>query len=237
MKNSKNKSEAGFSVAELMIVLVIISILTGITGYYLNQHRVAYKPDDQALQIVDIFQEARQRSLTQRETLRVEIDIVDNVVRLIDENTPATADDDRMIKQMTLAHANEVTIEQRPAEIFDNPLESLPVPSADFRPSIYPPSTPHRVCTLRFLSNGTVVNAGNSPTGTGSVPTGATIHIWSPNKYQPTESEIARAITITGTTGSVRMWEYDRALATSNKRVDSRRTGVFGGGGGATPTP
>ena len=209
---------------ELMIVLVIISILSGVTGYYLTNHRKAYKPDDQALNIVDIFQEARQRSLTQRETLRVEIDIVDNVIRLIDENTPATEADDRQIRQISLANTSEVKVERRPAEISDNPPETLPVPSAVFRPSVYPPSIPHRVCTLRFLSNGTVVDAGNSLTS-------ATLHVWSPNKVNANESDIARAVTITGTTGSVRLWEYNRASTASNKWTDSRRTGVFGGGG------
>jgi len=237
MKSTKNKSAAGFSLVELLIVLTVIAILSGIIGYYLTYHRTAYKPDDQALLIVDILQEARQRSLTQREVLRVEIDIVDNIIRLIDENEPGTEDDDRMIRQLALADVNEVKVEERPAEIFDNPPETLPVPSANFKPSIYPPSTPHRVCTLRFLSNGTVVDAGNSPTGTNAVPTGTTLHVWSPNKVNADESDIARAITITGTTGSVRLWEYNRASTATNKWMDSRRTGAFGGGGGTTATP
>lgn len=235
MNNSKNKSAAGFSVVELLIVLAVISILSGIVGYYLTYHRTAYKPDDQALQIIDILQEARQRSLTQRETLRVEIDIVDNMVRLIDENKPDKADDDRMIRQLALAVAGEVKVEQRPAEIFDNPPESLPVPSADFKPSIYPPSTPHRVCTIRFLHTGRIVDAGSNPTGTDADPLSVTLHIWSPNKVNTDESEIARAVTV-NSTGSIRMWEYDRASAASNKWIDSRRTGAFGGGG-TTATP
>jgi len=227
MKNHQINSAEGFSLVELMIVLVIISIMSAITGYYLVNHQKAYKPDEQALQIVDILQEARQRSLTQRETMRVEIDLSDNAIRLIQENQPEPtgAADDELIKQITLLDPLEVNIEQRPAEITDNPPETLPAPTAVFKPSIYPSSAPHRVCTIRFQSNGQAVSAGNSPADGNAPPTGVSLFIWSPNSVNATESDIARAITIIGTTGSIRMWEYRRDSTDSNKWADSRRTG------------
>lgn len=90
----------GFSMVELLIVLTVITILLGISLFYLSAHERLYRPDEEALKIIDVFQEARQRSLTQRETMRVEIDLTDNVVRLIDENQPSTADDDRPIRSV-----------------------------------------------------------------------------------------------------------------------------------------
>ncbi len=83
----------GFSLIELLIVLTLIMIMSGVSFFYFNTYQRLYKPDDQSLQIVDILQEARQHALTQRETIRVEVDITVNVVRLIDENTPITAND------------------------------------------------------------------------------------------------------------------------------------------------
>lgn len=235
MKRNNKKSIEGFSIIELLVVLTIMSVMAAVTGYYLMNHQKLYKPDNQALQIIDVLQEARQRALTKRETMRVEIDLTDNMVRLIDENTPATEADDRQLKQMSLMPATDVNIEQRPTEILNAPPETLPVPAADFRPSIYPSSATHRVCTLRFQSNGQVVNAGNSPTGTNAAPSGATLYVWSPNEANANESDVARAITIVGTTGSIKMWEYHRESTQTNKWFDSRRAGGYGGQANATP--
>ena len=150
----------GFSIIELLIVLTVITILLGISLFYLSGHQRLYRPDDQALKLIDVFQEARQRSLTQRETMRVEIDLTDNMVRLIDENQPNTADDDRPVRSVTLISQAEVKLNSRPPDISTSPVEVMPVPAAQFKPSIYPPSAAHNVCTFRFLRNGTVVNEG-----------------------------------------------------------------------------
>jgi prepilin-type N-terminal cleavage/methylation domain-containing protein len=227
MKKCNNKSVEGFSLVELMVVLIIISIMAGITGYYLINHQKAYKADDQALKIIDIFQEARQRSLTQRETMRVEIDLTDKVVRLIQENKPdPTGDaDDEKIRETTLLDPLEVNIEQRPSEITVNPPETLPAPTAVFKPSVYPKSSTHRICTIRFRSDGQVVDVDNTASGGSGTPTGVTLFIWSPNKTDATKSDIARAITIIGTTGSIRMWEYNRNSTNANKWSDTRRVG------------
>lgn len=229
MLTSKNNSAAGFSMIELIIVIVVISIMTAVSMVYLNSSQRLYKPDAEALKIIDIFQEARQRSLTQRRTMRVEIDMDDKVIRLINEEDPATATDDALIRTMALLPASEITIDKRPFNITDNPPEPFPAPHANFYISHYPNSVGHRVCTIRFQSTGTVVNAGSDATGTGATPTGVALFIWAPDQQTVTNSDIARAITIIGTTGSVRLWEYDKQASTANKWKDSRRTSGFGG--------
>lgn len=226
----------GFSMVELLIVLAVITILSGISLFYLSAHERLYRPDDQALKIIDVLQEARQRSLTQRETMRVEIDLTDNMLRLIDENQPGTADDDRVLKSTVLLPQEVVKLEQRPPDISTNPAEIMPVPQAQFRQSIYPPSVTHNVCTFRFLRNGTVVNEGTDPVGSNAATTGSTLFIWSPKKDDPDESEIARAITVVGASGSVRYWEYNRGLPDDNKWKDSRRSSIYGGQTGNSNT-
>jgi len=230
--------EAGFSLIEVLTVVSVIFILAGFSIFYLAGHQKAYKPDDESLIITDILQEARQRSLTQRRTMRVEINLSNNTIRLIDENTnPATADDDIVLKNVSLYNPSDVTVGGSPGNIGYNPPEPLPDPTAVFKPSVYPSSIAQNVCTLRFRSDGTVVDAGNSPTGTGAVMTGATIAVWAPNRATPTNSDIARAITVIGSTGTIRLWEFDPNLAPTNKWKDSRRYGTYGGAATPTPTP
>ncbi len=221
-------SEKGFSVVELLVVLVIIGVLAAISGFYFTAHQKLYKPDEQALKIVDMFQEARQRALTQRESMRVELDTTDNIARLIDENSPTTADDDREIRRISLFEVNEVKISRRADNITYNPPEPLPVANAVFMPSVYPSSITHNVCTVRFQSNGTVLNGGNNAIGSGSTVTGLTLHVWSPAENAPNDANIARAISIIGSSGSLRLWEYNKTSGDANKWQDTRRSGGYG---------
>lgn len=219
----------GFSMVELLIVLAVITILSGVSLFYLSGHQKLFRPDEQALKIIDIMQEARQRSLTQRETMRVEIDLTANLVRLIDENQPNTAEDDKLIRSVVVLPQSDVKINSRPPDIATNPEEALPVPIAQFRPSIYPMSVTHNVCTFRFLRNGSVVDQGTDAIGSNASTAGATLFLWSPKANSENESEVARAITVIGATGSVRFWEYNRHLTETNKWKDSRRSSIYGG--------
>lgn len=212
-----------------MVVLVLIAIFVSISLFFYEGHRSLYRPDEIAVQISDLMQEARQRALTQREAMRVEIDLTRKVAHLIDENAPNTADDDFVLRTITLPDPSAVTVGTRPANIGYNPPEPLPVPSAVFGSSVYTPSFGNNVCTFRFLRDGTVVNAGNNAIGTGAVSSGATLHIWSPAETDTSSSQVARAITVIGSSGTIRMWEFDEALELSNKWKNSRRTGSYAG--------
>lgn len=225
----KNISESGFSLVELVIVVLVIMTMTGISLYYLNNQGKLFKADDQALQIVDVLQEARQRSLTQRETMRVEIDLTSSKVRLIDENDVSVATDDVIIKEVALLPSNSVKLNARPSNITLNPPEPLATTAADFRPSVHPNSLNHNVCTYRFLSNGRVVNAGTTSTGSNAQLKSEVLFIWSPSKTNANEFEVARAITVVGTTGSIRLWQYAPGATTTNKWQDSRRVSSYGG--------
>ncbi len=223
------KNADGFSLVEILVVLTLILLLGGSASFYLSGHKKLYKTDDQTLLIADILQEARQRSLTQRETMRVEIDLTDNKVRLIDENSVATADDDVVLKVLPIYFPNEVRMDKRAGNIAYNPPEPLPIPTAAFSPSVYPKSATHQVCTLRFQSNGSVSDGGNNATGDGAVISGLTLHIWQPDNNNPDNSSTARALTVIGSTGSIRFWEFDSNFPNTNKWKDSRRVGNYSG--------
>lgn len=216
------KSNAGYSLIELLIVLTIITVMSAVTGYYLTFHKQAYRADDQALQIIDVLQEARQRTLTQRLTMRVEIDMTTNSVKLYNEQTATTTDDDVLIRQVSLMPANQVVVDKKPSEISETPPEPIPTQDAEFKTSTYPISQSHKVCTMRFHSDGMVTDAAG-------VTAGNNIYVWMPNKTEPNRSDIARAITVIGSTGAIRLWEYVVTSPDDNKWKDSRRTAGYGG--------
>ena len=133
-KVTKSRHQSGFSLIELLTVVALMMIATGVAYYYLSAHQDLYKADEQALIISDVFQEARQRSLTQRETIRVEIDLTDNIVRLYDENSPSTVNDDTEIRSISLLNSADVRIDERPGQISVNPRRGIPRPVSAVRP-------------------------------------------------------------------------------------------------------
>ncbi len=226
----KRKAESGFSVIEILVVVGIIGVMSTMALFYGFAHKKLYEPDEQALLLADMLQEARQRALTQRRTMRVEINLTTNSAKLYDENTNSTsASDDVMIKAMVLLPSLRVRVNARPSNIGYNPPEPMPVPDAVFKPSVYSPSVSQTVCTIRFLANGSAVDAGSNATGSGAVPTGLTLHVWSANQANPSNSEIARSITVLGATGVIRFWEFVPTSTDTNKWKDSRRSSSFGG--------
>ena len=209
MKHSRIKSAEGFSIAELMVVITILVIVALFSFMSLGSEKL-YDTDKQALKIVDLLQEAKQRSLSQRNTMRVEINTTKKSVRLIDERVLGDASDDREIKSISYSE-NNVYIGTVPSNMTDTPTELTPVSPITFTTSNHPLSNGDNVATMRFLRNGTVTNAGSDAIGTGAVPTGVTIHVWSkfPNDTSatPTNAQIFRAITVLGTRGSTRIWK------------------------------
>jgi Tfp pilus assembly protein FimT len=224
MKTQKPYSEAGFSVAELIVVLALSAIMTTVSLYYLYSHQKLYKPDEQAALLIDMLQEARQRALTEKVTMRVEMDLTDNVARLINEGDATISTDDKVVRIFSLKAVQEVNIEKRPNNVNVSPTEPSPVNAVTFAAnSTHPLSLNHKVATLRFRKDGTVYNAGTNALGAGAEMTGATIFLWQPDKSNANNSTITRAITIIGTSGAIRLWNYYPGLAANVSWKDSRR--------------
>ena len=209
----QRKNEAGFSLIEMMIVFAMLLIFAGISFYYLSNQRTAYRSDDQALQVVDILQTARQYALNKRRTMRVEVNITNRVVRLIDENLPGNANDDSVIKTITIPPDVQLRSNRRPANISAGPNEVAPAPDAVFANSVYGApapvgSTGQNVFTLRFLRNGTVTDGGTDAIATNAANTGATLYFYVPASPADLDNAgigSARAITVLSA-GAIRLW-------------------------------
>jgi len=222
MKQKKrfNQSERGVSMVEILVVVVIIGILSAITAMSLRTPP-KYNAENQAFTLTDMMREAQQRSLSQKKTMRVVINSSDRVISLINENEPAdanndgvndapTANNDTVIKTATFTD-NNMSIGVVPTNMTASPVELSPVTPIVFANSIHPLSLGDVVATMRFRSNGTVLNAGNDAIGTGATPTGATIYVWtkrdSDTSANPTEADILRAVTVLGSSGSTKLWK------------------------------
>ena len=94
-----NNGIKGFSLLELIMVMTVLIIMTGVAFMFTPAHQELLRADEEAKTISDMFQEARQRSLTQRETIRVEVDITADVVRLINENKTEDTADDSLVRK------------------------------------------------------------------------------------------------------------------------------------------
>jgi prepilin-type N-terminal cleavage/methylation domain-containing protein len=207
---ANKNNEQGFSLIELLIVVLMIGILSVLTLMAFKGEAL-YMADSQAYSIMDTFNEARQRAITQHETIRVEINKTKNVIRIISENNVGDATDDKEIRRLNLENPNEVNIESAPTNIANSPTDSSPTPAITFTASLHPSSLNDQVATLRFLRNGNVVNAGSNAVGNNAVLSGATIFVWSPNVSESgsvmTTGTVIRAITLLSSTGSTKYWK------------------------------
>lgn len=211
LEKQKNiRKEQGFSIIELVIVLLIISILSVLSVLSFKAEK-KYLADTEAYQIIDILHEARQRALTQHETMRVEINQTRNTVRLISENEPGSAVDDKEIRSVKLQDSAYVLVGAIPKNADKPPTEMSPTPVLTFKKSVYPLSLSDTVATLRFVRTGVVLDGGSNAVGDNSVMVGATIYVWMPD-YSPSGQPLAtgsviRAITVQGTSGISRYWK------------------------------
>jgi prepilin-type N-terminal cleavage/methylation domain-containing protein len=190
--------QQGFSLIELLVALSVITIFMGIALISFASTS-KYQADDQALEIIDVLNQARQSALNQNRTFRVEINKTKNRITLINENLFDNADDDEIVNSVALR--KQVFVNIVPSNIVANPTYSSPIPVLDYVTSNYPISSGEEKITLRFKSNGRVLDTGSDNIGTGSLMRGATIYVYT-NKDKTSTPEIIRAVTVSQTSGS-----------------------------------
>ena len=194
-----SKSQSGFSLAELLIVIAIMSILTVISVFALRSSKRSYAPDDEANQIVSFFREAHQRALSQRQTQRVTIDRANKVVRLMDEGLLPGGDEVEIIRG-TLN--GTVTMTQPNIPLTSTPMPPPPAPY-NYNAAVF---DAFQVSQYRFKADGSVTDSvGNSLS--------ATFYFLPVDGTTDPNGNLVRAVTLFGPSGSTRAWKYDTAQA------------------------
>lgn len=196
-------SQKGFSIVELLVAMAILVVLTSIAIFSLSAPR-KFSVDDQSKRLVDMLDEARQKSLNQKTTFRVEINKTKNQITLIDENASGSADDDKIVRSQPLT--SQVIVGIKPGNVTTGPTTTSPIAVPQYAGSNYPLSNGDEKITFRFKTNGEVVDAGTDNIGTGSQPNGATIYVHSttPSVANP---ELIRAVTVLGTSGDTSIYK------------------------------
>ena len=203
---SQPSSAKGFSLIELLVVVTVLLIICVISIPYIFQYKKLYKSEDQALKIMDVMREANQLALNQRHTFRIELDLTDNAVLLIDEKNSAAGD---LVKKIPIELPADVRIDTNPSGITppNPPNYSKAVFANDTVGHNVGGSTVtgHSVWAARFRSDGSVVTSTNAPVS-------ATIYLWpplTPGNAAPRSKAEVRAITMYGGSGAIRYWKYN----------------------------
>ena len=201
--NTTFRDQSGFSLIEILIVVVVGAIIAGAALLSFSVPK-KYAADDQSLLILDVVQEARQRAINQKSTMRMEFNDTAKQIRLIDENKAGDTSDDAVIRNVQINTAN-VIVGTHPlnVNITNVPQESSPVAEAVFGASNYPSSLSQSVFTLCFVKDGRVVQVSADGTCAGTnTPRGATVYVYSKTTDAAGKSMLVRAVTINGVTSA-----------------------------------
>jgi prepilin-type N-terminal cleavage/methylation domain-containing protein len=172
--------EAGFSLVELMLVVGIIGVLTGMAVLQINAARPGFVGDGAARVILGQMNQAREMAITQRRYMRV-VFTAPNVVQIVREDTPATT----------------TTLSSVPVE---GGMKFALVPTI--------PDTPDQFGNSAAVAFGVVTNVKFTPEGTlvnqDGQATNGTVFLSMLNNALS-----ARAITVLGSTGRIRLYKWN----------------------------
>lgn len=196
-KTVKPRSQRGFSVIELLIVMAIIAIMIGIALFSLQTSQRALAVDNAGAQLVDVLRFAKQRALAERQVMRVEVTpgsgSTPGTIQVIDQETlGAGSTDDFVCRNETLAPNSESTINTNPT-------------------AFSRPPAPHNFDAAPFVSGKLTVyfNPDGSVSNNSDTPQSFSLVFFTPIVGTTPDPQSIRAITLFGPTGSVRVWRWE----------------------------
>jgi Tfp pilus assembly protein FimT len=186
-----HRGAEGYSVIELLIIAAVVVILTGLAVFSLAPQKRAYRTDDAAAQITNFMRDAYHRALSQRQTMRVQIDRANMLVKIIDEGKLPGGDEG----------------EVRRAKLSDDISVNQPTVASAL---LSPPAAPYNYSVAAYTNNlwEARIKSDGSVIDTAGNPLSATVFVSLVN-MKTTETNLIRAITLFGASGSMRVWRYN----------------------------
>jgi prepilin-type N-terminal cleavage/methylation domain-containing protein len=198
-------SQGGFSMIELLVVVVIMTIMTGVVVFSFRSNKRSYIADDEAAKVLSFFREAYQRALSQRQAQRITIDRNNNLIRLADMGL-LPGGDETIINRGVLSTG--VTMTQ--PIVSGNPLAPPPAPY-NYAPADMSSGT----IDIYFLADGSITNATGF-NNSSFAPVSLTFFFspsqqvnTAPGQSSSNAGNLIRAVTLFGPTGSTRLWRFD----------------------------
>jgi type II secretory pathway pseudopilin PulG len=179
-KGNRRSAEAGFSLVEIMLVVGLAAVLTGMAVVQMNSSRPGLKGDGAMRVILGQMNQAREIAIAQRRYVRV-VFTTPNLIQIIREDTPTTT--------TTLSSA-----------ILEGGVQFALVTGV--------PDTPDLFGATTAISFGSATNVKFSPSSSFVDQSGATTN-GSVFLAFPLSARSARAVTVLGSTARVRGYKWD----------------------------
>ena len=188
------RSTAGFSLAEMMIVVGLAAVLTGMAVVQIGNSRPAAKGDGGMRVILGLMNQARQTAIQQRRYVRV-VFTTPNLMQVIEENTTTAT----LICTATCTTLQSAILEGNVQFVLVSGVSDTPdgfgSNAAAFNSGTSPVAF-GSATFLRFAPDGTLVNQSG-------VFTNGTVFL-----AIPSTAFSQRAVTVLGSTGRVRGYRW-----------------------------
>jgi prepilin-type N-terminal cleavage/methylation domain-containing protein len=188
-------TERGYSLIELMMVVGIMGVLSGIAVAQLTTTRSNLRGDAAMRVVLSTFNSAKQMAIAQRRYMRVTFDASNTQISVIREDPPPATTTTTLSTVIFEGNAKFQLITGLPdtPDAFGKtaPTSFTNVVNGTFA------STTGTTTVVKFAPDGTLVDWNGNPTN-GTVFTAI-----------PNANPSARAVTIMGTTGRVRGFKWD----------------------------
>ena len=191
---ARSASQAGFSLIEMMIVVGIMGVLTGIAVYQIGVSRPVYVGDGAMRVVLSQLNQAREMAITQRRNMRVDFSL-GNKVTITRENVPALPDPLTVVQTVFMEGGMEFALVAGPPALPDSPDGFGNTTPVSFQLATVPATE------IKFGPEGTFINQDGA-TINGSV------FVALPNAMKDRKRS-ARVVTVFGSTGRIRGFKWD----------------------------